>query len=119
MTETHLYLFRADLLLCEERSVCMAEGMEAEVGGELQPLLEVGEEMCHSGQCDWLRLVAQRAENVAVLCERDTLPQEDRRERLPPREEVLYGSGGKCDRAGAVCRLCCALVLLGCTFACL
>ena len=119
MTETHLYLLRADLLLGKECCVGMAERVKAEIRGEVQPLLEVGEEMRHRRQRDWLRLVAQGAENVAILCERDTLPQEDRCERLPPRKKVLYGSRGECDRAGTVCRLGRALVLLGCTFACL
>lgn len=74
MAEAHLYLLRADLLLGEERCVGMAEGVEAQIGGQRQTLLEVGEEMRHSGQCDRLRLVAQGAENIAVLCERDALP---------------------------------------------
>ena len=119
MTETHLYLLRADLLLGKECCVGMAERVKAQIRGEVQPLFEISEEMCHRRQRDRLRLVAQGAENIAVLCERDTLPQEDRRERLPLREEILHASRGKRDRAGTVCRLCCTLVLLGCAFACL
>ena len=119
MPKAHRYLLRADLLLREERCVGMAEGVKAKVRGEIQPSLEIGEEMCHRRQRDRLRLVAQGAEKIAVLCERDTLPQEDRRERLSPCEEILHGSRGKRDRAGTVCRLCCTLVLIGCTFACL
>ena len=99
--------------------MCVAERVKTEIRGEVQPLFEISEEMRHRRQRDWLRLVAQGAENIAILCERNTLPQEDRRELLPPREEILHGSRGKRDRAGTVCRLGCALVLLGCTFACL
>ena len=47
MTETHLYLFRADFLFGKEWRVGMAERVKAEIRGEVQPLLEVGEEMCH------------------------------------------------------------------------
>lgn len=47
MTETHLYLFRADFLFGKECRVGMAERVKAEIRGEVQPLLEVGEEMCH------------------------------------------------------------------------
>lgn len=119
MTETHLYLLHADFLLCEKWRVRVSKGVKAQIRGEVQPLFEISEEMCHRRQRDRLRLVAQGAENIAVLCERDTLPQEDRRERLPLREEILHASRGKRDRAGTVCRLCCTLVLLGCAFACL
>ena len=119
MTQTNLYLLRADLLFGKECRVGMAERVKAQICGEIQPSLEVGEEMRHSGQRDRLRLVAQGAENIAILCERDTLPQEDRHERLPPREEILHGSRGERDRAGAVCRLGCALVLFCGALACL
>ncbi len=74
MPEAHLYLLCADLLLRKERRVGMAERVKAQICGEIQPLLEIGEEMRHSGQCDRLCLVAQGAENIAVLCERDALP---------------------------------------------
>ena len=70
----------------------MAERVKTEIRGEVQPLFKVGEEMRHRRQRDRLRFVTQRAENIAVLCERDTLPQEDRREILPPCEEILHSS---------------------------
>ena len=112
MAEAHLYLLCADLLLRKERRVGMAERVKAQICGEIQPPLEIGEEVRHSGQCDRLRLVAQGAENIAVLCERNSLPQEDRREPLPPYEEVLHCCLGECDRAGTVRRLGRSLVLL-------
>ena len=74
MAEAHLYLLCADPLLRKERRVGMAERVKAQICGEIQPSLEIGEEMCHRRQRDRLCLVAQGAENIAVLCERDALP---------------------------------------------
>ena len=76
MAEAHLYLLRADLLFGKECRVGMAERVKAQIRGEIQPLLEIGKDMRHSGQHHRLGLVAQGTKNVAVLCERDTLPQE-------------------------------------------
>ena len=47
MAEAYLYLFRADLLLGKECRVGMAERVKTQIRGEIQPLLEVGEEMRH------------------------------------------------------------------------
>ena len=54
--------------------MCVAERVKTEIRGEIQPSLEVGEELRHRRQRDWLRLVAQGAENIAILCKRNTLP---------------------------------------------
>ena len=118
MAEAHLYLLCTDFLFGKECRMCVAERMKTEIRGEIQPLLEIGEDMRHRCQRDWLCRGTQRAENVAILCEKNALPQENRCKRLPPCEEILHGSRGECDRAGTVCRLGRTLVLLCGAFAC-
>ena len=94
MAEAYLYLLRADFLLGEDRRVRVPERVKSQVSRQVQSLLEVSKDMRHSGQSHRLRLIAQRAENVIVLCERNTLPQEARREFLPPCEEILHSGRG-------------------------
>ena len=47
MTKAQLYLLRADLLLCKERRMCVAERVKTEIRGEIQPSLVVDEELRH------------------------------------------------------------------------
>ena len=67
VAETHLYLFRADLLLGEERRVRVAERMEAQIGGQVQPLLEVGEDVRHCIQSNGFRIIFARSEDVKAV----------------------------------------------------
>ena len=116
MAEAHLYLLCADLLLRKERRVGMAERVKAQIGWELQALLEVGEDVRCGGQCHRLRLIAQRAKDIVALRKRNALLQQMGGELLLPRDEVLHRRRGECDRAGTVGRLGRTFVLLRSAF---
>ena len=91
VAETYLYLFCADLLLGEERCMRMAERMESKIRGQVQSLFKVSKDVYYCGQRHRLGLIFERAEEIAVLRERNALAQERFHKFLSPCEKVLHG----------------------------
>ena len=112
VTEAHLYLLRADFALGKKRRVRMAERMKADVGGKPELTFQTAKDACHRCERHGTLHVVQSAEYIGILRHTQPLPEKLLGERILPREEILHGGVGECDRAHAALRLGCPLIFL-------
>ena len=102
MAEAHLYLLCTDFLFGEECCMCMAERMEADVGGEVELFLQLPEKMSECNERHWDRDVAQSAKDIVIIRELDPVGKKCFGEHLLPCEQVLHGGIGERDDVDAV-----------------